>query len=67
MRYVRIREGEGMVHFGYSQDSQCWTEFGEVTNTLIGDVEGRIAVTHVPAGNGSAGDGKFDNYCVTMP
>lgn len=67
MRFVRMREEAGMVHFGHSSDGKCWTEIGKVMNTLQGNVEGRIAVTHVPAGNGTSGDGRFDNYCVTMP
>jgi hypothetical protein len=67
MRFVRLREEAGQVHFGYSADAKCWKEYGDVLNTLMGAVEARIAVTHFPAGSGSAGDGKFDNYCGALP
>lgn len=67
MRYVRAREAGGALHFGYSQDGRCWTEVFSTANELSGEVEGRIAVTHVPSGPGSEGEGRFDNYCVSPP
>jgi hypothetical protein len=52
---------------GVSADAHCWTEILSTDNLLVGDVEGRMAVTHIPEGPGSASDGQFDNYCITPP
>ena len=60
--FLRLRAGGGLVHYGFSADGICWSEFGsfpfvEVDPTMYG----RLTLIKVA---GATDDLAFDDFCV---
>jgi hypothetical protein len=64
MRYVRLREEGGAIHFGHSADAACWTEIHTEPDPARLTMRARLVLSHVPAGPGVEADAAFDDFGI---